>query len=110
MGVIVERNRLPEALNGGYIEHYEIDLRRQALVLQVDVLDGGVLSHFHVLFELLSYLEYESESRSDSEARLQLTEIWIDSSPDASATEEWEVTISIFDLSHIRLRCTRITI
>jgi hypothetical protein len=106
----MERLELPAAVNGGYIEAYELDLRRKLLALRVDVLDGETLSSYSLRFERLSHFEYDTESRSDPEARLQLTELWLDAPPEGSPTEEWSVTISIFDLSHIRLRCSVITV
>jgi hypothetical protein len=106
----MQRADLATAVNGGYIEEYELDLRRKLLVLRVDVLDGQTLTSYELRFELLSHFEYDTESRSDSEARLQLTELWLDASPEDSPTEEWSITISIFDLSHIRLRCSVISV
>lgn len=106
----MQRTDLPTAVNGGYIEEYELDLRRELLSLRVDVLNGDTLSSYDLRFELLSHFEYDTESRrGDSEARLQLTELWLDP-PEGSPTEEWGVTISIFDLSHIRLRCSVISV
>lgn len=106
----MQRSDLPATVNGGYIEEYELDLRRELLVLRVDVLDGDRLSSYDLRFELLSHFEYDTESRrGDPEARLQLTELWLDP-PERSPTEEWGVTISIFDLSHLRLRCSSISV
>ncbi|MBA3259837.1 MAG: hypothetical protein H0T68_10295 [Gemmatimonadales bacterium] len=97
-------------MNGGYIEEYELDIRRKLLAMRVDVLDGDTLSSYDLRFELLSHLAYNTESRSDPEARLQLTELWLDAVPENSPTEEWSITISIYDLSHIRLRCSMISV
>jgi hypothetical protein len=106
----MQRADLAVRVNGGYIEAYELDLRRKLLALRVDVLDGDTLSNYDLHFELLSHFEYDTESRSDAEARLQLTELWLDAPPEGSPTEEWNVTISIFDMSHIRLRCSIISV
>lgn len=106
----MKRADLAGTVSGGYIEDYELDLRNKVLMLRVDVLDGDALTSYDLRFQLVSHFEYDTESRSDKEARLQLTELWLDMTPEASRTEEWEVTISIFDLSHIRLRCSIITI
>lgn len=106
----MERDRLVETLNGGYIEQFNLDLRRNALGLHVDVLEAGRLSTYELSFEKLSSLELQTDSRSDAGDRLQLTEMWIDLGPEESPTEEWAVTISIFDRTHVRLRCSSITI
>jgi hypothetical protein len=106
----VERNALIEALSGGYIEHYELDLRRKALVLRVEMLNGETLSSYEIRCELLSFFAYDTESRSDSDARLQLTELSINAAPGNSPSEEWDITISIFDMSHIQIRCSTIVV
>ena len=105
----MDRAVLPQALNGGYIEEYELDLRRNLFAMRVDVLDNDVLSSYNVRFEKLSQFAMDSESLGDKE-RLELTEIWIDSTPESSSTEEWSITISMWDMTHIRLRCAVIVI
>jgi hypothetical protein len=105
----MDRARLAAAVNGGYIDGYELDLRKKVLALRVDVLNETLRS-YDLRFELVSYFQYDTDSRREEDARLQLTELWLDAGPEGSPTEEWEVTISIFDLSHIRLRCSTITI
>jgi hypothetical protein len=106
----MQRTDLATTVNGGYIEEYELDIRRKLLTLRVDVLDGDALSSYDLRFELLSHFEYDTESRSDPEARLQLTELWLDAPPESSPTEEWSITISIYDLAHMRLRCSVISV
>ncbi len=103
------RTTLPQCLNGGYIEGYEFDLHRNLFTMRVDVLDDGVLSSYDVRFESISHFAVDSESRHDKE-RLELTEISIDGSPEASSTEEWSVTINMYELTFIRLRCAVIFI
>src|SRR5580698_531845 len=98
---VMDRTTLPRSLNGGYIEAYEFDLHRNLFTMRVDVLDHGALSSYDVRFEKVSHLAVDSESRRDKE-RLELTEMWIDSTPEASSSEEWGITISMWDLTHIR--------
>jgi hypothetical protein len=105
----MDRTTLPQALNGGYIEQYEFDLHRNLFAIRVDVLDNDVLSSYEVRFEKLSHFSVDSESIGDKE-RLELTEMWIDTTPESSSTEEWSITISMWDITHIRLRCAVIVI
>ena len=106
----MQRHHLSDAVNGGYIENEVLDLRRGALSLRVEVLDNGRLTGYDIVFQKVSHLEFETDSRSDAGDRLQMTELWIDAGPEESPTEEWAITISIFDLTHIRLRCSSITV
>lgn len=106
----MERKLLNETLSGGYIEQYQLDVAANRLSLSVDVLENGTLSRHRVLFEKVSRFVFETESRSDAGDRLELTELWIDTTPESSATEEWELTISIFDLTHLRIRCSSISV
>jgi hypothetical protein len=105
----MDRTVLPQSLNGGYIEHYEYDVHRNVFAMRVDVLDGGTLSSYDVRFEKLSHFAVDSESRGDKE-RLELTEMWIDSAPESSSSEEWSITISMWDITHIHIRCAVIVI
>lgn len=105
----MDRTALGKLLNGGYIESYKFDLRRNELVLQVDVLENGVLSRFDAEFSDVSQLVFETESTSAGD-RLEVTEIWVDSAPEASSSEEWTIVISMWDLTHLRIRCAAVTI
>jgi hypothetical protein len=105
----LDRTTLPQSLNGGYIEDYNFDLHRDLFTMRVDVLEHGELSSYDVRFENVSHIAADSESRHHKE-RLELTEIWIDATPEASPSEEWGITISMWDLTHIRLRCSVITV
>jgi hypothetical protein len=105
----VDRTTLPQALDGGYIEGYEFDLHRNLFTMRVDVLDNGVLSSYDLRFESISHFTLDSESRHEKE-RLELTEISIDGTPEASSSEEWSVTINMYELTHIRLRCAVIVV
>lgn len=104
------RSEVSEALQGGYIEQYTFDLQRNSIVLRVDVIDAGTLSRYEVVFAKVSRFEFATDSRSDAGNRLQVTELWVDTAPEGSATEEWTITISIFDMSHLRIRCTSILV
>lgn len=42
--------------------------------------------------------------------RLELTELWVDTVSETSEFDEWSVTISMWDMTHIQLRCSVITI
>ena len=106
----MDRTKLNDVLNGGYIEEYELDMRRNRFSMRVDVLENGALSSYNVRFEKVSHFQFDTESLSEGGDRLQLTELWIDAPPEKSSSEEWEVTISIFDMSHIRLRCSVISV
>lgn len=106
----MERADLNRLLAGGAIEQYEVDLRLNRLAMTIQVLENGVLSRHHLLFERLSHFAYDTESKSNAGDRLEVTELWVDVGPEASATEEWDILISIFDLSHIRVRCSSIAV
>ena len=106
----MQRGRLGEVLSGGYIEDYNLDLRHNSLLLDIGVLDEGERDSYEVVFEKVSHFEFDTESRSDAGDKLQVTEFWVDVGPEQSSSEEWGVAISIFDLSHVRLRCSVIHI
>jgi len=106
----MDRTKLNDVLNGGYIEEYEFDMLRNRFNMRVDVLENGAPSSYNVRFEKVSHFQFDTESPSEGGDRLQLTELWIDAPPEKSSSEEWEVTISIFDMSHIRLRCSVISV
>lgn len=106
----MERTTLNDVLTGGSVEHYDLDMRRNRLSMIVDVLEDGNLSRHEVLFERVSRFTYETESKSDAGDRLELTELWVDAGPESSGSEEWEVIISIFDLSHMRIRCSSVSV
>lgn len=97
----MERTELNGILTGGSIEQYDLDVRRNRLTMVIHVLENGKLSQHDVLFEKVSRFTYETESKSDAGERLEVTELWVDAGPESSATEEWDILISIFDLSHI---------
>src|SRR5690349_9784400 len=100
----MDRASLGQSLNGGYIEEYNFDMHKNAFSMRVDVLENGVLSSYSVRFEKVSRFTFETESIGEGE-RLELTELWIDSAPETSSSEEWNVTISMWDMTHITLRC-----
>lgn len=77
--------------------------------MRVDVLENGTLSQYDVTFSGVSQLQFDSESDSTGD-RLELTDLWIEMSPENSSTEEWGVLISIWDLTHLRIRCSTITV
>jgi hypothetical protein len=107
----MDRTMLSRSLNGGYIEQYDFDMRRNLIAMRVDVLENGALSSYDIRFEQVSRFVFETESRSGgAEDRLELTELRIDAAPEASSSEEWEVTISMWDMTHLTLRCSAITI
>src|SRR4051794_13142410 len=101
---------LNKMLSGGYIEHYDLDMRRNRLTLKVDVLEHGSLSNYELVFDKISQFEFETESKSNAGDRLELTELWIDELPESSPTEEWQLTISIFDMTHLSVRCSSIAV
>lgn len=100
----MDRATLPRLINEGYITRHALDLYRNVFAMRVDVLDNGVTSSYDIEFAKIAHFEMDSESRHDKE-RIELTELWIDAGPSASPAERWSVTISIWDLTHVRLRC-----
>jgi hypothetical protein len=107
----MERGMLSGSLNGGYIEQYNFDMRRNLLSMRIDVLENDVLSSYDVEFQQVSHFVFETETRTGSaEDRLELTELWIDAAPETSSSEEWAVTISMWDMTHITIRCSTITV
>jgi hypothetical protein len=101
----MDRALLNETLEGGYIESYDIDLRKNRVAMRVEVLDGVHLSAYEVAFEKLSLLKYESDqSWRGDDYRLQVTDLYLDTTRESSSTEEWQVSISLWDTVHITLR------
>lgn len=105
----MDRAALKLAVDGGYIEKHRFDINANAFIMNVDVLEAGTLSTYEVRFESLSHFLFESESRGVKD-RLELTEMWIDETPEASSSEEWAVTISMWDMTHIAIRCASIVV
>jgi hypothetical protein len=106
----MNRTTVAQALNGGYIEEYNLDMRRNRFTMRVDVLENSALSRYALLFEKISRFEFRTDSKSDAGDRLQLTEMSIDLTPEQSSSEEWEVTMSMFDMSYLTLRCSLILV
>jgi hypothetical protein len=105
----MDRATLKQAIAGGYIEQYGLDMGKSSFSMRVDVLDNGVLSRYDMRLEGITRFAYESESESTGD-RLELTDIWIEMAPEQSGTEEWHILISIWDLTHIRIQCARIVV
>ena len=105
----MDRHSLSRLLTAGYIEQHSLDLGKKRLALEVHVLEGSVLSVHEVVFDRLSHLQFDDEQVAEWD-RLELTELWIDSGPESSSTEEWEVSFSLWDLAHVNLRCGSIEI
>jgi hypothetical protein len=104
----MESAQLPGLVSGGYISQYLLDLHTGTFSLRVDVANETVIS-YHLQFDKLSHFAVDSERDTDKE-RLEVTEMWIDATPESSSTEEWSVIISMWDLTHIRLNCARISV
>ena len=105
----MERAALKQAVDGSYIEKYRFDINASAFIMNVDVLEADILSTYEVQFAKMSRFLFESESRGVKD-RLELTEMWIDETPEASSSEEWAVTISMWDMTHIAIRCASIVV
>jgi hypothetical protein len=105
----MDRTALKQMLDGGYIEEYAFDMKANTFRMRVDVLDNDGLSSYDVRFEALSHFLFDSESRGIKE-RLELTEIWVKETPEASDSEEWTVIISMWDMTHVTIRCTSIVV
>lgn len=106
----MNRDFLNKVLEGGSIEHYDFDIRRNRFTMRIDVLENESFSVYSLVLEKVSHLEFDTESKSDAGERLELTELWIDASPEASQSEEWEMTISIFDMTHLHVRCSTVLV
>ena len=107
----MDRDVVGRMLNGGYIEAYDIDMRRNCVSMRVDVLESGVLSSYDLSFGQVSSFLFETESRSGHlDDRLDMTEVWIETAPEGSSSEEWEVKISMWDQTHVTLRCSTVTV
>jgi hypothetical protein len=106
----MDRTTIGQSLKGGYIEEYDFDMRRNRVTMRVDVLENEVLATYDVRFEKVSHFSFDTESLSTGGDRLELTELWVDTAPETSESEEWAVTISMWDMTHIVLRCSLITI
>jgi len=105
----VDRHSLSRTLCAGYIEQHLFDLERKLFSITVHVLEDATLSVYDVQFLGVSRFLFEDNQAGEWE-RLQLTELWLDAAPEASGTEEWEVTLSLWDLAHISVKCTGIVI
>jgi hypothetical protein len=106
--IAMERNSLKHALVAGSIEHYELDMRHNRLSMLVHVVENGQLSVYALRFEKVSHFVFETDSKGDAGDRLEITEMWIDAAPEGSPTEEWELTVSVFDLTHLHIRCSSV--
>lgn len=100
---------LKKSVAGGYIEQHTLNLTSKSFALVVHVIVNAVLKAYDLTFEHVSHFAFDDNQVGEWE-RIQLTELWVDAAPETSATEEWEVTISLWDLAHIRLRCMRVLV
>ena len=73
------------------------------------MLENGKLSTYDVLFRSVSYFSFADNQAGDWD-RLELTDLWVDALPAASSTEEWEVTMSLWDLAQVKVRCSGIAL
>lgn len=106
----IERGTVPALLNGGYIDDLNLDLKDNVLSLRVEVLETGRQSVYILQFERFSSIEIDTVSHSRSDSRLQLTELSVDEGPEESDSEEWTVTISLWDQTHFQIRCSEIRV
>ena len=109
-GVLMERDELNGMLHGGAMEYFDFDPRQNLLSMHVTVLENGSSTRYQVQFEGISQFEFESESKKNGGDRLELTELWVDLAPESSKTEEWEITISIYDMTTLRIRCSSLSV
>lgn len=58
----MDRTMLAHSLNGGYIEEYEFDMRRNLVTIRVDVLEKGKLTSHDVRFEKTRHFAFDTES------------------------------------------------
>ena len=107
----MERTFLNGLVEGGYIEAYSLDMQRGTITMRVDVLENDRLSSYDISFERVSRFTYDTEqSWFGSDYRLQVTELYVDEAPESSSSEEWQVTISVWDLAHLTIRCSTVLI
>ena len=107
----MDRVAISSVLEGGYIESYGIDLRANVVTMQVDVLDKGCLSRYELQFDKVSHISYDTEqSWRGQDYRLQVTELSLVTAPETSGSEEWETTISFWDIAHLTIRCSSILV
>ncbi len=105
----MHRQELTEALSGGYVQTYSLDLLEKSFSMHIDVLDGETSSSYDLLFDTVRRFTLEDEALSPWE-RLELTEIVIEHPPEESGTEEWEIWISFWDVAHLSLRCRSVLV
>jgi len=105
----VDAETLAKNLSGGYIERHTFDLGAKAFTMNVSVLENAVLSMYAVTFVSVSHFAFVDNQVGEWE-RLELTQMWIVASPAASGSEEWEVTLSLWDLAQVELRCAAISV
>ena len=108
----MNRVQLSDALSGGYVETYSLDLSNKTFTMHVEVFDEDgreQLSVYDVTFSKCSRFALEDESGHPWE-RIQVMEVWIEEEPQSSASEEWQVLISLWDTAHLSIRCAGILV
>ncbi|SRR6266540_3086472 len=105
----MEPAELSHALSGGYVLRYALDLLAKTFSLGVEVLENGVLSHYEIVFRGVSHFALEDQSLGGWE-RIELTEIMIDKLPQESSTEEWELSMNLWDIAELSVRCQSIEV
>ena len=105
----MEHTVVGKLLSGGYIEQHDFDMRNDRFNMRVDVLSNDILSSYDVRFEKVSYVAFENESTRKDD-RLQFTEIGFEETPGLSSSEEWTVIISMWDTTHLTIRCSAIEV
>jgi hypothetical protein len=103
----VDHARVGPLLDGGYIEVYDFDMRNDRLAMRVDVLKSGRLASYDLRFSKISLFVFDNESNRKDD-RLEFTEIYFEELPGQSSTEEWKVVISMWDTTHLTVRCSLI--
>ena len=101
----MDHTRVGPLLDGGYIEAYDFDMRSDRLTMRVDVLNDGRLASYDLRFTKISLFVFDNESNRKDD-RLELTEIAFEELPSHSSTEEWKVVISMWDTTHLTVRCS----
>jgi len=100
---------LQKAVSEGIIDSYFFDIKKKALTMHVVMTYAGVQSSYDLEFLQISHLQFDDEGTSEWE-KLELTELWVDESPDQSSAKTWAITLNFWDLAQMVFRCGSITV
>lgn len=106
-----DRQSLPALLESGFIVESNLSLDDLSFSCTVEVMEHGSVTRYDLVFHHLTYFGLESEAgHREKGDRVELTQLWVEAAPEDSAREDWEIGISSYDLTILRLRSARITV